>query len=138
MSVNWILNEVYRVLDPEDEQAVAGFAISPVKLNGLVAVIKDGTISGKIAKDVFDKMVDRGEDAATIVRREGLTQVADAGELGSVVDRVLAEHPKVVDDWKGGKKAAMGFLVGQVMKATQGRANPALANTLLGEKLRKL
>jgi aspartyl-tRNA(Asn)/glutamyl-tRNA(Gln) amidotransferase subunit B len=137
MSVNWILNEVYRVLDPEDEPAIAGFAIPPARLNGLVAAIKDGTISGKIAKDVFDKMVATREDAATIVRREGLTQVADAGELGSVVDRVLAEHPKVVEDWKGGKKAAMGFLVGQVMKATQGRANPALANTLLGEKLRK-
>jgi aspartyl-tRNA(Asn)/glutamyl-tRNA(Gln) amidotransferase subunit B len=138
LSTNWILNEVYRVLDPEDAQAIKDFAIPPANLNGLVAFIKDGTISGKIAKDVFDKMVAEREDAATIVHREGLTQVADAGELGAVVDQVLAAHPKVVDDWKGGKKAAMGFLVGQVMKATQGRANPALVNTLLGEKLRKL
>ena len=138
LSVNWILNDVYRVVQPEDEHAVKTLSVSEDKLNGLVALIKDGTISGKIAKDVFDKMLRTGEDAPTIVRREGLTQVADAGELASVVEQVLAQHPKVVEDWRSGKKAALGFLVGQVMKATQGKANPALVNTLLGEKLPKV
>jgi aspartyl-tRNA(Asn)/glutamyl-tRNA(Gln) amidotransferase subunit B len=137
VSFNWIVNEVFRVVPPEDDKAVERFAVPAENLKGLVGLIHDGTISGKIAKDVFETMVQTGQDAASIVRTQGLTQVADAGELGSVVDRVLVDHPKVVDDWKGGKKAAMGFLVGQVMKATQGRANPALVNTLLGEKLRK-
>jgi aspartyl-tRNA(Asn)/glutamyl-tRNA(Gln) amidotransferase subunit B len=79
-----------------------------------------------------------GETAQAIVSREGLTQVADEGALGAAVERVLAEHPKVVEDFRGGKKAALGFLVGQVMKATAGKANPALVNRLLMEKLPKV
>jgi aspartyl-tRNA(Asn)/glutamyl-tRNA(Gln) amidotransferase subunit B len=79
-----------------------------------------------------------GEDAATIVRREGLTQVADAEELATVVDRVLAENTRVVEDWQRGKTAALGFLVGQVMKATSGKASPAIVNRLLREKLPKV
>jgi aspartyl-tRNA(Asn)/glutamyl-tRNA(Gln) amidotransferase subunit B len=134
---NWVLNELLRELPADDDAAVAACPISPARLAGLLALIENGTISGKIAKDVFEKMFRTGEDASTIVGREGLTQVADAGELGAVVDQVLAQNPKVVDDWRGGKKAALGFLVGQVMKATQGKANPALVNRLLGEKLPK-
>jgi aspartyl-tRNA(Asn)/glutamyl-tRNA(Gln) amidotransferase subunit B len=87
---------------------------------------------------VFEKMFRSGQDAPAIVSREGLHQVADAGAVSAVVDQVLSAHPKVVDDWKNGKKAAMGFLVGQVMKATGGRANPALVNSVLAEKLPKL
>ena len=132
---NWIVNDVYRFIEPEDEAAVRSFAIQPRHVQGLVGLIKDGTISGKIAKDVFEAMVETGQGAAAIVESRGLKQVADTGELGRVVDRILAEHPKVVDDWKAGKKAAMGFLVGQVMKATSGKANPAVVNALLGEKL---
>ena len=134
---NWVLNELLRELPADDDAAVAACPISPTRLAGLLTLIEDGTISGKIAKDVFEKMFRTGEDAPTIVGREGLTQVADAGALGAVVDQVLAQNPKVVDDWRGGKKAALGFLVGQVMKATQGKANPALVNSLLGEKLPK-
>jgi len=135
LSFNWIVNDVYRLLPPEDEDAVRRLAIRPAHVNGLVALIKDGTISGKIAKDVFEAMAETGESADRIVASRGLEQVADTGEIGRVVDRVLAEHPKVVEDWKAGKKAAMGFLVGQVMKATAGKASPAVVNTLLGEKL---
>jgi len=138
IAMNWVLNEVYRVVPAEDDEAVKTSPIPPARLIGLLRLIDDGTISGKIAKDVFDRMFQSGEEAQTIVTREGLTQVADAGELQAVVDRVLAANPKVVEDWKGGKKAAMGFLVGQVMKSTQGKANPALVNTLLGDKLRAL
>ena len=89
-------------------------------------------------KEVFEKMFQTGEGARTIVSREGLTQVADAGGLGAVVDAVLAQHAKVVEDYKAGKKAALGFLVGQVMKATAGKASPAVVNSLLLEKLPKL
>jgi len=134
---NWVLNELLRELPGADDVAVAACPITPSRLAGLLALIDDGTISGKIAKDVFDKMLRSGEEARAIVGREGLTQVADAGALAEVVDQVLAQHAKVVEDWKSGKKAALGFLAGQVMKATQGKANPALVNQLLGEKLPK-
>jgi aspartyl-tRNA(Asn)/glutamyl-tRNA(Gln) amidotransferase subunit B len=135
---NWVLNEVLRVVPPDDEQAIAAFPIKPAQLAGLIRLIEDGTTSGRMAKDVFEKMFQTGEDARTIVSREGLTQVADAGELGAVVDTVLAQHAKVVEDYKAGKKAALGFLVGQVMKSTSGKASPAVVNSLLLEKLPKV
>ena len=135
---NWVLNEILRVVPPDDEKAIAACPIKPADLAGLIALIEDGTISGRIAKDVFEKMLVAGESARAIVSREGLTQVADAGELGTVVDRVLAEHAKVVEDYKAGKKAALGFLVGQVMKSTSGKASPSVVNSLLMEKLPKV
>jgi aspartyl-tRNA(Asn)/glutamyl-tRNA(Gln) amidotransferase subunit B len=135
---NWVLNEILRVVPPDDEKAIAACPIKPADLAGLIALIEDGTISGRIAKDVFEKMLVAGESARAIVAREGLTQVADAGELGAVVDRVLTEHAKVVEDYKAGKKAALGFLVGQVMKSTSGKASPAVVNSLLMEKLPKV
>ncbi len=132
---NWVLNELLRELAGDDDKAVAACPIPPSHLAGMLRLIDDGTISGKIAKDVFEKMYRSGETAQAIVSREGLTQVADAGELGAVVERVLAEHAKVVEDYKNGKKAALGFLVGQVMKSTEGKANPAVVHRLLAEKL---
>jgi aspartyl-tRNA(Asn)/glutamyl-tRNA(Gln) amidotransferase subunit B len=135
---NWVLNELLREVPGDDDRAIAACPVPPGNLAGLLALIDDGTISGKMAKDVFEKMVRSGEDARAIVSREGMRQVADASLVSAVVDQVLSAHPKVVDDWKGGKKAAMGFLVGQVMKATGGRANPALVNSLLTEKLSRL
>ena len=135
---NWVLNELLRELPGDDDRAVTTCPIPPRNLAGLLRLIDDGTISGRLAKDVFEKMYRSGESAEAIVGREGLTQVADALALGAAVDQVLRAHPKVVEDYKGGKKAAVGFLVGQVMKATGGRANPALVNRLLAEKLPKV
>ncbi len=132
---NWVLNELLRELAGDDDKAVAACPIPPSHMAGMLRLIDDGTISGKIAKDVFEKMYRSGETAEAIVTREGLTQVADAGELGKVVDQVLTTHAKVVEDYKAGKKAALGFLVGQVMKSTEGKANPAVVNRLLAEKL---
>jgi aspartyl-tRNA(Asn)/glutamyl-tRNA(Gln) amidotransferase subunit B len=132
---NWVLNELLRELPADDDRAVQACPIPPAHLAGLLRLIDAGTISGKMAKDVFERMYRTGESAGTIVEREGLSQVADSDALGSIVDQVLAQHPKVVEDWKGGKKAAAGFLVGQVMKATQGRASPAVVNALLARKL---
>jgi aspartyl-tRNA(Asn)/glutamyl-tRNA(Gln) amidotransferase subunit B len=134
-AANWILNELLRELPGDDDQAVAACPVPARHLAELIALIDDGTISGRIAKDVFEKMYRSGEPAPAIVRREGLSQVAEAGELTAVVDRVIAENPKVIDDYAKGKKAALGFLVGQVMKATQGKANPALVNQLLSSRL---
>jgi len=135
---NWVLNELLRELPADDDRAVAASPIPPGNLVGLLRLMDDGTISGKIAKDVFEKMYQSGETAQAIVSREGLTQVADEGALSAAVDLVLAEHAKVVEDYKAGKKAALGFLVGQVMKATQGKASPGVVNRLLGEKLPKV
>jgi aspartyl-tRNA(Asn)/glutamyl-tRNA(Gln) amidotransferase subunit B len=132
---NWILSELLRDLPGDDEAAIAGSPITPTRLAGLLRLIEDGTISGKIAKDVLEKMRRAGEDAEAIVRREGLTQVADTAALATIIDRVLAENPKPIEDYKRGKTAAAKALVGLVMKATGGRANPALVNRLLEEKL---
>ncbi len=135
---NWIMSELLRELPGDDERAIERAPVPPANLAGLLTLIADGTISGKIAKDVFQKMVGSGEDARTIVAREGLTQVADEGALAAVIDQVLAQNPKAVEDYKGGKTAAKEALVGQVMKATRGKANPAIVNRLLEEKLSKI
>jgi aspartyl-tRNA(Asn)/glutamyl-tRNA(Gln) amidotransferase subunit B len=135
-AANWIMSELLREIPPEDEQAIRTSPVSPAGLAGLIRLIEDGTISGKIAKDVFLRMFRSGDDARTIVEREGLTQVADEGELLAVVDRVLADNPRAVEDYRRGKAAAAKALVGQVMKATRGKANPALANRLVEDRLR--
>ncbi len=135
---NWVMSELLREIPAEDERAIAASPISPEHLAGLLRLVEAGTISGKIAKDVFDKMFRTGEDAGTIVRREGLTQVSDAAELARIVADVLTANAKAVDDWKKGKAAAAKALVGQVMKATGGKANPALVNQLLQEKLSRM
>jgi aspartyl-tRNA(Asn)/glutamyl-tRNA(Gln) amidotransferase subunit B len=132
---NWIMSELLRVVPGDDERAIAESPVPPAHLAGLITLIDDGTISGKIAKDVFEKMVRSREDARTIVQREGLTQVADTGALAAIVDQVIAANPKAIADFKAGKTAAAKSLVGQVMKATQGKANPAIVNKLIEEKL---
>jgi len=132
---NWIMSELLRVLPGDDERAIQSSPIPPRHLVGLLGLIENSTISGKIAKDVFQKMFDSGQDAATIVERDGLTQVADEGALGQVIESVMAANPKAIEDYRRGKKEAKGALVGQVMKATRGKANPALVNRLLEDKL---
>ena len=132
---NWVMSELLRVVSADDERAIAESPVPPANLAGLIKLIDDGTISGKIAKDVFEKMAASREDAATIVKREGLTQVADEGALAAIVEQVIAQNPKAIADWKAGKTAAAKSLVGQVMKATHGKANPAIVNRLIEEKL---
>jgi len=135
---NWIMSELLREIPADDEKALAASPVPPKNLAGLLQLIDRGTISGKIAKDVFEKMFRSGEDADTIVTREGLIQVADTGALAAIIEQILAANPKAVLDWKRGKKAAAGALVGHVMKATQGKANPGVVNSLLQEKLSQL
>jgi aspartyl-tRNA(Asn)/glutamyl-tRNA(Gln) amidotransferase subunit B len=131
---NWIGSELLRELKG-DPAAVATALVRPAALARLVALIDEGTISGKMAKELFERMTRTGEDPDAIVRREGLHQVADEDALGRVIDQVVTAHPGVVDDYRRGKKQAAGFLEGQVMKATQGKANPQVVNRLLGERL---
>jgi aspartyl-tRNA(Asn)/glutamyl-tRNA(Gln) amidotransferase subunit B len=135
---NWIMSELLRELGGDDEAAIGRAPIPPGHLAGLVRLIDEGTISGKIGKDVFARMLASGEDPATIVRREGLTQVADAGALEALVDHAIAANPKVVADFKAGKTAASRALVGQVLKASGGRANPGLVDRLVQEKLSRM
>ena len=134
---NWIMSELLATLPGDDELAIQRSPITPRHLAGLLRLIEDGTISGKIAKDVFQKMLASGDDAAAIVGREGLTQVADEVALGQIIVTVMAANPRAIDDYKRGKKEAKGALVGQVMKATGGKANPTLVNRLLEDKLSK-
>jgi aspartyl-tRNA(Asn)/glutamyl-tRNA(Gln) amidotransferase subunit B len=132
---NWIMTDLLRALDVNDERAVTRSTIPPANLAGLVAHIDNGTISGKMAKDVFAEMLRTGEDCGTIVRVKGLTQVADVGALESLVDQAIAANPKAVADFKSGKAVAAKALVGQVMKASGGRANPAMVDRLVQQKL---
>jgi aspartyl-tRNA(Asn)/glutamyl-tRNA(Gln) amidotransferase subunit B len=134
---NWVMSELLRELPADDERAIAEAPITPSRLAGLLRLIEDGTISGKIAKTVFERMLATREEARTIVQREGLTQVADAGALEVLVEAAIAGNPRAVDDFRKGKIAAAKALVGQVMKASGGKANPAMVSKLVEEKLTK-
>lgn len=109
--------------------------VTAEKLNGLLDLIKSGEISGKIAKDVLDVMVESGEDAAKIVESKGLKQVSDTGAIEKIIDEVIAKNPQMLADYKSGKEKLFGFFVGQVMKESKGQANPAMVNDLLKAKL---
>jgi aspartyl-tRNA(Asn)/glutamyl-tRNA(Gln) amidotransferase subunit B len=135
---NWIMSELLREIGSDDERALAACPITPAHLGQLVKLIDDGTISGKIAKDVFGHMLRSSEAPGTIVAREGLTQVADTAELERVIDQILGGNPRPLEDWKKGKTAAAQALVGLVMKATGGKANPAIVKRLLEAKLPKM
>jgi aspartyl-tRNA(Asn)/glutamyl-tRNA(Gln) amidotransferase subunit B len=109
--------------------------VSAADLGELLDLIRDETISGRIAKDVFAAMIDTGKSAMTIVEERGLRQVTDAAAIERAVTEVLAAHADKVTEFRAGKEKLFGFFVGQVMKATQGKANPAVLNALLRQKL---
>ena len=109
--------------------------MSPEALGGLVGLIEDGTISGKIAKDVFADMFETGREAGDIVEEKGLKQVSDSGAIEGMIDEVLASNEDKVAEYRGGKEKLFGFFVGQVMKASKGQANPGMVNQLLRDKL---
>ena len=98
-------------------------------------MITKGTISNRIAKDVFVEMIESKKSAADIVKEKGLEQVSDTGELETMIAKILSDNPKMVEDYKGGKDKLFGFFVGQVMKQTQGKANPGVVNELLKKAL---
>jgi len=131
---NWVMTEVLRKLK-EDERPLASSPIPPARLAELVRLIDQGTITGKIAKDVFEKMWASGEGPKAIVEREGLTQVSDEGAIEAAVQKVIAASPDQVATYRKGKTNTMGWFVGQVMKETGGRANPQVVNALLKKAL---
>jgi aspartyl-tRNA(Asn)/glutamyl-tRNA(Gln) amidotransferase subunit B len=101
----------------------------------MIGLIKNGTISGKIAKTVFDEIFKTGNDPEKIVEEKGLVQISDTGAIETIVDKVIAENEKIVEEIKGGKDKGIGFLVGQVMKESKGKANPGMVNEILKKKI---
>jgi aspartyl-tRNA(Asn)/glutamyl-tRNA(Gln) amidotransferase subunit B len=129
---NWVTGELAGALKGRD---ISESPLSAENLGELVSLIASGEISGKLAKEIFAKMFESGDPARAIMDREGLKQISDTGALGKMVDDVIAANPKQVEQYKSGKTTVIGFLVGQVMKASKGQANPAAVNELLREKL---
>ncbi|WP_430232512.1 Asp-tRNA(Asn)/Glu-tRNA(Gln) amidotransferase subunit GatB [Nitrosomonas communis] len=136
LCANWIMGEVSGRLNKESIE-ITHCPVSPAQLAALLARISDGTISGKSAKDVFDSMWqgEQGSDADAIIAAKGLKQISDDNEIEKLIDEVLAANPQQVADYRSGKEKAFNSLVGQVMKATKGKANPAQVNTILKQKL---
>ena len=133
-TANWVMGDLSAALKADDKD-FSNSPITPEKLGELIALIGKGELTGKLAKEVFPKMYQTGDGAPAIMEREGLKQISDSGALEKIVDEVLAANPKQVEQYKGGKTTVIGFLVGQVMKASRGQANPATVNELLKNKL---
>lgn len=136
-SVNWIMGEFASQLSNAGIE-IAKAPVTPENLAKLLALIAKGTISGKIAKKVFAEMWKDGADPEEIVKAQGLVQISDTGALKELVVKVIANNPKAVEDFKAGKKKAVGALVGQIMKETKGKANPKVINELLNDEIKKL
>ena len=134
LSANWLGTELFGALNKEG-LSLAESPITAESLGRLIELISDGTISGRIAKDVFVDMFESGEDALDIVERKGLTQISDAGAILELVESVISDNASKVAEFRNGKDKLFGFFVGQVMKKSQGKANPKLVNNLLKDKL---
>lgn len=135
--VNWLMGEFASQLSTDGIE-IAKAPVSSENLAALLKLISKGTISGKIAKKVFATMWKEGGNPEEIVKAQGLVQISDTAELSKLVDEVVGKNPKAVEDFKAGKKKAVGALVGQIMKATKGKANPRVINELLNKKLQSL
>ena len=134
IAANWLTGDFFRRLNAADLE-IADSPVSAAQLGGLLDLIADGTISGKIAKDVFDEMFDSGKNAGDIVEDKGLKQISDSGEISAIVDQIIADNPGQADEYRGGNTKVAGWFTGQVMKATQGKANPQAVNEILRKKL---
>ncbi|HHW27637.1 MAG TPA: Asp-tRNA(Asn)/Glu-tRNA(Gln) amidotransferase subunit GatB [Firmicutes bacterium] len=131
---NWLMGDIMAYMNAKG-LSYDTIPVTPENLVAMLGLIKDGVISGKIAKDVLIKMFETGKAPGDIVKEEGLEQVSDDASLSVIVDSVIAANPEVVAQFKAGKDKVLGFLVGQVMKASKGRANPAKVNIMLREKI---
>lgn len=131
---NWLMVEFSRLLNLESLE-INESKVTPKKLASLLALVDSDKISGKIAKTVFEEMFATGKDPEVIVEEKGLVQISDAGALETIIEKIIAENPKSVEDYQSGNKKAVGFLVGQIMKETQGQANPGMVNKMLTERL---
>jgi aspartyl-tRNA(Asn)/glutamyl-tRNA(Gln) amidotransferase subunit B len=131
---NWVMGELTRELNNSETEITAS-PVSPERLVSLLQIVDKGTISLKVARDLFPELYSTEKTPEQIVQEKGLTQVSDDGALGKVIDEVLAKSPVQVAQFKDGKQQVLGFLVGQVMKASGGKANPGKVNELLKKRL---
>jgi aspartyl-tRNA(Asn)/glutamyl-tRNA(Gln) amidotransferase subunit B len=136
LASNWIMGDVSAYLNAEGKE-LHQIALTPEGLASMIKLIENGTISSKIAKTVFKELIENGGDAEKIVKEKGLVQISDEGTLLKIISDVLDGNPQSVEDFKNGKNKAVGFLVGQLMKATKGQANPQKVNQLLNQELSK-
>jgi aspartyl-tRNA(Asn)/glutamyl-tRNA(Gln) amidotransferase subunit B len=134
LAANWVIGDFFAALN-RTGRTIETTPVSAAALGGLLDLMADGTINGRIAKDVFEQMVETGEDAAAIVEKKGLRQVTDTGAIERAVDAVLAAQADKLAEYRAGKDKLFGFFVGQVMKAMAGKGNPALVNDVLKKKL---
>jgi aspartyl-tRNA(Asn)/glutamyl-tRNA(Gln) amidotransferase subunit B len=134
LAANWIGGDLAAALNKAGTE-IADSPVAAPALAGLISRIQDGTISGKIAKQVFEAMWNGEGDADTVIEARGLTQISDASAIEPLIDAIIASNPAQVEQYRAGKEKVFGFFVGQVMKQSQGKANPAQVNALLKEKL---
>ncbi|MGY3777357.1 Asp-tRNA(Asn)/Glu-tRNA(Gln) amidotransferase subunit GatB [Isobaculum melis] len=133
---NWLMGEVSAYLNSEQKD-LHEIGLTPENLAGMIGLIEDGTISSKMAKKVFRELAENGGDARKVVEAKGLVQLSDPAQLLPIINEVLDNNPQSIEDFKNGKDRAVGFLVGQLMKATKGQANPGVVNKLLNQELSK-
>lgn len=136
LTSNWLMGEVLAYLNKQQKE-LKDVALTPAGLSKMVQLIEKGTISSKIAKKVFNELIEKGGDPEEIVKAKGLVQISDEGTLRKVVTEILDNNGQSIEDFKNGKDRAIGFLVGQIMKATKGQANPPLVNKILLEEINK-
>ena len=133
-AANWVMGDLAGLLKAEGKE-IEDSPVSAEHLGQLVALIAQGKISGKLAKEVFPKMFASGKAPEAIMAEENLTQISDEGSLGKIIDEVIAANPKQLEQYRSGKTTVMNFFLGQVMKASRGQADPAAVTKLLKEKL---
>jgi aspartyl-tRNA(Asn)/glutamyl-tRNA(Gln) amidotransferase subunit B len=133
---NWIMGDVSAYLNA-DQKELADISLTPESLAEMIQLIDNGTISSKIAKTVFKELIEKGGSAEQIVKDKGLVQISDEGALLKIVSEILDANPQSIEDFKNGKSKAVGFLVGQIMKATKGQANPQMVNKILNDEIQK-
>ncbi len=134
IAANWVTGELAAFLN-RDNKDISASPVTVAMMSGLLKRLADNTISGKIAKEVFEAMWNGEGDADAVIARKGLKQITDTGAIEKVIDEIIAKNPKQLEQYRAGKEALFGYFVGQVMKATQGKANPAQVNELLKKKL---
>lgn len=135
-ATNWLMGEISAYMNKHLKE-LHDLAIKPEALAKMINLIEDGTISSKIAKKVFAELVDKGGDPEQIVKDKGLVQISDEGQLTEIISGILDQNEQSIIDYKNGKDRALGFLVGQVMKATKGQANPPMVNKILQQEMNK-
>lgn len=134
-AANWITQDIAAYLNSNPDLNINKIALKPEMLAELIKLIEDGTISGKIAKEILPELLEKGGSPKEIVESKGLVAISNPDELGAIIDKILAENPDKLEQYRAGKTKLQGFFVGQIMKATSGRADPKLTNQILNQKL---